>query len=73
MEVYSCGNREQRISLDKLCTMLGIGGKTGSGANFAELFETNPKFAIDYLKHDLDLTMEVLQKMLPWIAGGNDE
>jgi len=73
MEVWCCGNREQRISLDKLCTMLGIGGKSGSGAHFASLFISNPKAAIDYLKHDLDLTDAVLQKMLPWISGGHDE
>ena len=73
MEVWSCGNREQRISLDRLSHMLGIGGKSGSGAQFAELFISNPKAAFDYLKHDLDLTDSVLQKMLPWIAGGHDE
>ncbi len=73
MEVWSCGNNQQRISLDRIAKMLGIGGKSGSGAHFAELFISNPKAAFDYLKHDLDLTDSVLQKMLPWIAGGQDE
>jgi len=71
MEVWSCGNREQRISLDKLGRLLDVGGKSGSGKMFAELYATDRKAAIEYLKHDLNLTEAVLHKMQLWITNHN--
>lgn len=68
MEVWACGNREQRISLDKLARLLNVGGKSGSGKFFAELYQTDRKSAIEYLKHDLEITEGVMKKMQPWIG-----
>lgn len=68
LEVWACGNREQRISLDKMARLLGVGGKNGSGKLFANLYETDRKSAIEYLKHDLDITEAIMIKMQPWIG-----
>jgi predicted PolB exonuclease-like 3'-5' exonuclease len=66
MEVWGCGSKEY-IKLDDLCRYVGIGGKTGSGKYFAEMFVTDPKAAIEYLKMDLELTEALMLKFLPWI------
>lgn len=70
LEVWGCGNREF-IGLDTVAKFLDVGGKTGNGAHFAETYKNDPKSALDYLKHDLNLTESVLIKMLPWIDGGD--
>jgi 3'-5' exonuclease len=67
LDVYTCGNREQRISLDKLCTMLGLEGKTGSGADFHKWFKQEPAKARAYLCNDLEITAKVAERLLPWI------
>jgi 3'-5' exonuclease len=54
------------ISLDKLARYFGVGVKTGSGADFAKLFN-DPKTkqqALDYLSNDLDMTLKVAKKIL---------
>lgn len=71
LEVWACGNREQRISLDKMAKLLGVGGKSGSGKMFAELYSTDRKSALEYLKHDLNLTEAVLKRMQLWITNKN--
>ncbi len=68
LEVWACGSREQRISLNKMAKLLGVGGKSGSGKMFAELYSTNRKSALEYLKHDLNLTEAVLKRMQLWIT-----
>ncbi len=63
MLVWSCGNRDQRISLDVLAWHLGVGRKQGSGDDFAKLFETDKAKALEYLRNDLALTEAVYLRM----------
>jgi len=56
METWRCGVREDSISLDNLARFLGVGRKTGHGADFASLFDMNRDAALDYLLNDLRLT-----------------
>lgn len=63
MLAWSCGNREQRISLDMLAWHLGVGRKSGTGKDFAATYKTDPKAALDYLTNDLLLTEKCYLKM----------
>jgi len=38
---------------------------------FAELYSTDRKSALEYLKHDLNLTEAVLKRMQLWITNKN--
>lgn len=64
MEVWTCGNRDQKISLDNLSKALGIGEKTGSGKDFAALLKENRLEAIAYLKQDIALTRKCCERLL---------
>lgn len=72
MDVYTCGNRDQRISLNNLCKMLDIEGKGDSGKDFHKWFRDDPAKARQYLKNDLDITAAAAQRLLPWIDGPKD-
>lgn len=61
LDLWRCGNREDRISLDKLARFLGVGGKTGDGADFASLFSMNREAALRYLENDVLLTRRCAQ------------
>lgn len=61
MEVWQLGNREERISLDQLCKYLGVGAKSGSGADFYKLPRAQQEI---YLTHDLKLTHDCARKLL---------
>lgn len=63
MLAWSCGNREQRISLDLLAWHFGLGRKNGTGAAFAKLYETDRESALAYLRNDLELTEKVYLRM----------
>ncbi len=63
MELWTCGNREQRISLDNLAKFLGVGQKTGSGADFAKLWESDRTKALEYLRNDLELTQRCAEAL----------
>jgi 3'-5' exonuclease len=63
MVAWSCGNRDQRISLDVLAWHLGCGRKNGSGADFAKLYQTDREKALEYLRNDLMLTEQVYLTM----------
>lgn len=67
MDVYTCGNRDQRISLDNLAKMVGLEGKSGSGADFEKWFYSDPNRARAYLTKDLELTADIASKMIAWI------
>lgn len=56
MDTWRCGNREDSVSLDRLAQFLGVGRKTGSGADFAAIWATDPSGALAYLANDLRLT-----------------
>lgn len=63
MLAWSCGNREQRISLDLLAWHFGLGRKNGTGAQFAKLYETDPESALAYLRNDLELIEKIYLRM----------
>ena len=63
-DVWAAGDwRGKMPKLDTLAAYFGVTRKTGSGADFARLFEEDREKAADYLKHDLLATLEVAQKM----------
>lgn len=51
------------VSLDLVARWLGVGKKNGDGADFAQLYKTDPAAALNYLANDLRLTEEVGKKM----------
>ena len=66
MALWSCGQtgcNASKISLDNMARFFGVGAKTGDGAHFANLFDTDRDAAINYLKNDLDLTEAVWLKV----------
>jgi hypothetical protein len=60
---WQCGDRQESISLDRLARLCGLPGKTGSGAEFARLWAEDRKAALEYLRHDLELTRDLWQRM----------
>lgn len=62
---WQCGNKEQRVSLDVLAKSLGIGSKTGTGADFAKLYAEDRDAAESYLRNDLELTKRCWERMNP--------
>lgn len=61
MEVWTCGKREQTISLNNLCKFLKIGEKSGSGADFGKL---TVEEQVKYLTADLLLTRKCAERLL---------
>ncbi len=64
LALWQCGDRAETISLDRLARVLGLPGKTGSGADFARLFGENRPAALAYLENDLKITREVWLRMV---------
>jgi hypothetical protein len=63
-DVWAAGDwRGKMPRLRDLAVYFGVTQKTGSGADFARLFEEDRAAAAEYLKHDLLATLEVAQKM----------
>ena len=56
LDFWSFGTRDS-IKLRDLAKFLGVGEKTGDGADFSGLYESDRKSAIDYLRNDVLLTM----------------
>jgi hypothetical protein len=56
---WQLGDRQARGSLDAIAKHLGVGAKTGSGADFAGLLFSNPTAATGYLLKDLELTRAI--------------
>jgi len=61
--LWQCGDRGESISLDRLSRLCGLGGKSGSGAEFGKLWNTDRPAALDYLRLDLELTRDLWQRM----------
>lgn len=61
MEMWTCGKREQTISLKNLCQFLKVGVKDSNGADFAKL---SPEEQRAYLSKDLFLTKACAEKMI---------
>lgn len=64
MDVWRMGNYEQRISLDTLSKALGIGAKTGNGAEFAALWASDREKAMEYCRNDLAITRKCAERLL---------
>ena len=62
MDLWKIGNGGF-ASLDSAARALGVGRKTGSGADFARLWSEDRPAAIAYLKNDLDMTADVAFRM----------
>ena len=65
MEVYKAGvYRDSFTVLDNACKALGIEGKSGTGKQFAELWETDVQSALSYNADDLRKTMLVAERLI---------
>jgi len=64
MQVW-CGpyNRPDGMSLKNVALALGVGTKTGTGAEFAELLKNDPVKAKEYALNDTHLLREICRKM----------
>jgi hypothetical protein len=58
------GRERSGNDLDSVCKALGIPGKTGSGAHFAQLYKDAPESALDYLRNDLRATAGVYERIM---------
>jgi hypothetical protein len=56
---WQLGDRQARGSLDSIAKHLGVGGKTGDGSAFAELWRNDRGLAEAYLRNDVELTARV--------------
>ena len=63
MDQWRCGDWQASISLDNLAKHLGLEPKTGTGDQFARLYESDRPAALDYLRRDVELTAEVAFRM----------
>lgn len=57
------GRNTEGQSLDSICRAMGLPGKTGNGADFGKLFETDLKAARAYLEADLIATMALATRL----------
>ncbi|MCW1921292.1 ribonuclease H-like domain-containing protein [Luteolibacter arcticus] len=63
MEAWQLGDRTEFISLDTVAKFLGVGAKTGSGGQFADLLKFDVEAALRYLENDVMLTARVAERM----------
>ena len=64
-EVWQLGDNRAHGSLGAISRHLGLGEKTGNGADFANLWKTNRQAAIDYCLQDVKLTQHVADVLMP--------
>jgi DNA polymerase elongation subunit (family B) len=64
-EVWQLGDNRAHGSLGAISRHLGLGEKTGNGADFANLWKTNRQAAIDYCLQDVKLTQQVADVLMP--------
>ncbi len=62
---WKCGNNGESVKLDTLARYFGVGAKPDgvSGADFAQLWDTDREKAIEYLVNDLKLTAGCAARM----------
>lgn len=60
---WQLGNRDHHGSLDSIAKHLGVGQKSGSGADFASLWASDRPKALEYLSNDLKLTCAVYERI----------
>ncbi len=58
-DIWQLGDRQARGSLDVIAKHLGAGVKNGRGADFANYWQTDRALAVEYLRHELELTAKV--------------
>ncbi len=63
LEVWRAGGRDW-IDLDSLARLLGLNGKSGDGADFANLYATDRPAALSYARNDLDVTAGIAGRLL---------
>lgn len=63
MKMWQMGNKEDRISLNKACKLLGLGEKSGDGKFFSQLLKEDREKAMEYLRQDLDLHYKLAERM----------
>ena len=61
--VWQMGDRQAHGSLDDISKFFGGAGKTGSGKDFAALWQTDREKAVTYLKTDLALSKLLYERM----------
>ena len=64
-EVWQLGDNRAHGSLGAISRHLGLGEKSGNGADFANLWKTNRQAAIDYCLQDVKLTQHVADVLMP--------
>lgn len=64
-DAWQLGDRQAHGSLDVIARFLGIGKKSGTGADFAKLWRTDRPKAIEYLKNDLAFTAAMATRFGP--------
>lgn len=62
-EWWQMGDRQARGSLDTIARHLGVGAKCGEGKDFARLWEEDRSLAVEYLKNDVRLTLQVAERL----------
>ena len=62
-ETWQLGDRQAAGNLDRVCRALGIGQKTGNGADFAALLASDPKKAQEYCLNDLQMTKALAARL----------
>ena len=62
MESFTFGAKAF-VSLDKVAKFFGVGEKTGNGAQFWELYNTDKEAALAYLTNDVKLTEAIYNNM----------
>lgn len=62
-EVWQLGDRQAAGSLDTIAKHLGVGAKSGSGADFAALWATDRDKAVAYLRNDLELSALIARRL----------
>ncbi len=63
MVLWQMGDREAASSLDTVAKFLGLGAKSGNGADFAWLWKQDNAAAIKYVENDLKLTAAIYEKV----------
>lgn len=64
--IWGFGELQPHGSLDVVCRLLGLGGKTGEGRDFARLYHGSfeeRKQALAYLENDLELTAKLAARL----------
>jgi hypothetical protein len=62
-DVWQMGDRQAPGSLDTIARHLGVGAKTGSGADFSALWASDRAAALAYLRNDLELTKLIAERL----------